>query len=636
MAIIKKNAQIRLLMPALPSMRSAVVAALLTIFVFIAGCATPVGVTKLDPKDVQRTLTANVLTNDTVSPFTAQILNRFGLAEEFQHHPAEVIAKLHKGLPGVAESDRLFALAELSFFHATHSRDRSHFLAAACYAYAFLFPGDQKAAPGCVDPRYRTAVDLYNRSIAEGLMSSDGTEVVLRSGAYKLPFGTLTIYSNEAEFQWGTYRLVHFEQADELGVRGLRNRYRWPGIGAPLTAEVEPFTGVDNTAYSLIVPNIKVPITIFLRLDDVAAGIKSGTIQGYLKLHTTEEISTVAINGSQVPLELELSAALAYTLEGSDMYKLELNGLPFFDFSLPFKNVARFRDDLFFMTPYVPGRIPVVLVHGTASSPASWADMANELQNDRALWGRYQFWLFTYSSGNPITYSGGILADALRSVVAKVDPGGKDPALRKMVVIGHSQGGLLTRLMVSDSGTLFWDQVSRVPFEQIQAAPETKKIIKRSMFYTPQPFVKRVVFISTPHHGSFVAGRWIIQLVGKLIKLPFKVINPFQEVLVQNPQALAFRSMKDIPRSIDDMDPKNQFIKAFAAMPIAPGVTAHSIISVKNQGDSREKWNDGVVSYSSAHLDGVASELIIHSGHWSQSEPQAIEEVRRILLENLK
>jgi len=94
--------------------------------------------------------------------------------------------------------------------------------------------------------------------------------------------------------------------------------------------------------------------------------------------------------------------------------------------------------------------------------------------------------------------------------------------------------------------------------------------------------------------------------------------------------------MKDIPRSIDNMDPKNQFIKTLAAMPIAPGVIDHSIIAVENQDDQREKWNDGVVTYSSAHLDGVASELIVRSDHWNQSEPQTIEEIRRILLENLK
>jgi pimeloyl-ACP methyl ester carboxylesterase len=610
--------------------------ALLIILAIIAGCATPVGVKRLDPKTVQRTLTANVLTNGSLSPFTAQILNRFGMQEEFKHQPAEVIAKIHKGLPGVSESDRLFALAELSFFYATQSHDQTQFLAAACYAYAFLYPDDAEAFPDSVDPRYRTAIDLYNRSIAEGLMSADGVEVMLKPGAYKLPFGTLNLYVNETEFQWGAYHLVHFKQAAELGVRGLRNRYRWPGIGAPLTASIEPMEGVDNAAFSLLVPNIKVPVTIFLRLDNISEEIRSGTIFGHLDLHTIEETTTVAIKGNQVPLEFEQSSALAYTLEGSAMYSLELKGLLSGDFSLPVKNVARFRDDLFLMAPYVPGRIPVVLVHGTASSPARWAEMVNELQNDPLLWGRYQFWLFTYNSGNPIAYSGGILAEALRSVVAKFDPEGKDPALKKMVIIGHSQGGLLTRLMVTDSGTQFWDNVFSVPFEQMQATPETRAIIKRSMFYTPLPFVHRVVFIATPHRGSFVSGGWIGQLAGKFISLPFKLLNPLQEVLVQNPQASAFRSMKDIPRSTDNMDPKNQFIKTLSAMPIASGVMAHSIIAVKNPDDPKEEWNDGVVEYSSAHLDGVESEMIVYSGHSTQSEPQTIEEVRRILLDNLQ
>jgi pimeloyl-ACP methyl ester carboxylesterase len=618
------------------AMSRTLVAVLLISIFFFTGCATPVGVTQLDPKTVQRTLTANVLSNGKVSPFTGQILNRLGLSEEFQHEPEKVIAGIHGGLDGGFQPDRLFALAELSFYHASQSNDRQYFLAAACYAYAFLYPADTKAAPASIDPRYRTAVDLYNRSIAEGLMSSDGAEVMLRAGAYKLPFGTLNLYLNEKEFQWGAYRWVNFKQAAELGVRGLRNRYRWPGIGAPLTAAIEPLAGVNYAAYSLVVPNIKVPVTIFLRMEDVTHGIKNGTIRGHLDLHTTEKTTTVTINGSQVPLEMELSSALAYTLDGSDMYSFELKGLFSGDFSLPIKNVARFRDDLFFMTPYVPGRIPVVMVHGTASSPARWAEMVNELQNDRTLWGRYQFWLFTYNSGNPIVYSGGILADALRSVVAKVDPGGKDPALKKMMVIGHSQGGLLTRLMVTDSGTLFWDNMSRIPFEQIQAAPETKVIIQRSMFYTPLPFVKRVVFISTPHQGSFVSANWIGRLVSKFITLPGRVLNPVQDVLLQNPQAMAFRSMKDIPRSTQNMDPNNQFIKALAAMPIAPGVMAHSIIPVENPDDPKDAWNDGVVAYSSAHLEGVASELIVHSGHSTQSEPQTIEEVRRILLENLK
>jgi pimeloyl-ACP methyl ester carboxylesterase len=636
MTIIKESKSMRTFKAIQKPRRFAFVTGLLIILVFITGCATPVGVRKLDPKAVQRTLTANVLSTGKLSAPSVQVLNRFGLVDEFHHHPVQVIAKLHAGLPGVSEADRLFTLTETSFLYAGRSNDRAYFLAAACNAYAFLFPKDQSTAPGCFDPRYRVAVDLYNRSIAEGLTAANGSEVLLKAGVYKLPHSSLTISINPAEFDWGTYRLVHFKQAAELGVRGLRNRYRWPGIGAPLTAAVEPLAGVNNAAYSLVDPDIKVPITIFLRLENIEDGLKRGTVRGHLELHTTQDATSVTINGREVPLELELSSALAHTLEGSAMYRLELKGLLSGDLSLPIKNVARFRDDVLLLAPYQPGRIPVVFVHGTASSPARWAEMLNELQNDPDLWGRYQFWLFTYNTGNPIVYSGGLLADALHKVVANFDPQGKDPALQKMVVIGHSQGGLLTKLLVVNSGNRFWDNAFSVPIEQLQISPETKEILKRSLFFTPLPFVKQVVFIATPHRGSFVAGGWIGSLTGKLISMPAKLLNPMQELIIKNPQASALRSMKDIPRSTDNMDPKHRFIKALDAMSIAPGVMAHSIIAVENPDDPKEEWNDGVVAYSSAHIEGVASELIVHSSHSTQSEPQTIEEVRRILLENLK
>ena len=92
----------------------------------------------------------------------------------------------------------------------------------------------------------------------------------------------------------------------------------------------------------------------------------------------------------------------------------------------------------------------------------------------------------------------------------------------------------------------------------------------------------------------------------------------------------------EVPRSTDNMSPESPFIKTFASIPIAPGVSAHSIIAVDNPEDPQAEWDDGVVAYSSAHIDGVASELVVHSGHSAQESPRAIEEVRRILVENLK
>ena len=611
--------------------------AVMAIFLFLSGCATPVGVRYLDRQETGRQLTASVLSSDTMSQSTMQILNRSGMAEKFNSSPEQVIADIHKGLPTAKESDRFFALAELSFLYASTSGNRPYYLSSAIYAYAFLFPKDITASPDPFDPRFRLAVDLYNQGIVRGLKQEVGINVTLKDGVYRTPFGEVLITVDSSEFIWGEFRLVNFVDASKLDVRGLRNRYEWHGMGAPLVASLERLPGVEDMAYAKVPPTLKVPATALLRIDNVEDGLKTGLVTGQLELITHGDKQYTNLEGRTVPIEFGYSAALAYSLEDSKAYGFELKGLFSGDLQV-FKDQARFRDNVFLMTPYRKGHIPLVLVHGTASSPARWAELVNELLNDRALAGRYQLWLFTYNTGNPILYTGGILTEGLKNTVHELDPQGDDPAMKKMVVIGHSQGGLLTKLTVIDSGNRFWENLTSTPLDELDVSPETKALLKRSLFYKPLPFVKQVVFISTPQHGSFVSGGWIGKLAGKLITLPGKILSPLGEVFAKDPEAAAkFSAIKSIPKSTDNMDPKNPFIKAISSLPIAPGVHAHSIIPVKNPDDPKEKWNDDVVEYKSAHIDGVESELIINNwSHSAQDAPQAIEEIRRILIENLK
>jgi pimeloyl-ACP methyl ester carboxylesterase len=617
---------------------------LLAVVILFQGCATPVGVRPLDSKEANRRLTETVLSDGILSAPTLQILNRAGLEDQFQSEPTEVITALHKALPTAREADRLFALAELSFLHAAKSGDRSFFFAAAVYAYAFLFPQGSGASPDPFDPRFRTAVDLYNRGISGGFAEPENRQVliperrrvILEEGVYRLPFGELSVRIDPDEFRYGPFRMVNFVDTAELEVRGLRNTYRWPGIGAALVAALKHRPGAEEREFAMVPATLRVAATAFLRLENVEEGIRTGRVEGQLTLHTTQEETSVTVGNRSVPLEYALTAALADTLEGSQAYEIELKALFAGDFKI-LKDTARFKDNVFLMAPYRPGRIPLVLVHGTASSPARWAQMLNEIFNDRELWNRYQVWLFTYNTGNPILYSGGILTQGLRSVVQQLDPAGKDSALRKMVVIGHSQGGLLTKLTAIDSGNRFWDRAFTVPIDQVDVSPDTRELLRRSFFYEPLPFVNRVVFISTPHRGSHLSGGYITDMLRRLISLPFTLLNPLQEAFQRNPEAMTTKAMgAEVPRSTDNMDPNSEFIKTFSSIPIAPGISAHSIIAVANPEDPKAEWDDGVVAFSSAQIDGVTSELVVHSGHSAQESPLAIEEVRRILVENLK
>jgi pimeloyl-ACP methyl ester carboxylesterase len=278
--------------------------------------------------------------------------------------------------------------------------------------------------------------------------------------------------------------------------------------------------------------------------------------------------------------------------------------------------------------PYRPGRIPVVFIHGTASSPARWAPMVNELENDPVLRDRMQFWFFTYNTSNPILLSAAELRAALRKVVSELDPEERDPALRDMVLIGHSQGGIIARLMVTDSGSRFWDNVSQKPLDELKMTPEVREIVKTSMFFEALPFVKQVIFLCTPHKGSYRVTGLVLDLVRRLVTLPATIVKGAAAVARENPGAV--EALASTPTAVDNMRPGHRFVRTLSASPIAPWVTTHSIIAVRGPGPPNGQ-TDGVVAYESAHLDGVASEKIVRSGHSAQGTPETIEEVRRIL-----
>jgi pimeloyl-ACP methyl ester carboxylesterase len=277
--------------------------------------------------------------------------------------------------------------------------------------------------------------------------------------------------------------------------------------------------------------------------------------------------------------------------------------------------------------------MPVVLVHGTASSVVRWAELVNELLSDALIWDRYQIWLYRYDSGNGIGFSAGLLRQALSETVRALDPGGLDAALQQMVVIGHSQGGLLTKLTAVDSGDRFWRNVSEKPFADMDLDPEQREVLERSMFFTPLPFVRRVVFIATPHRGSYLTLERLARWLAGLVQVPNDLSQLTYDFVARNRDDLLIRRLDRPATALDNMTPGNPFLKTLLRLDVAAGVAAHSIIAVEGDGPP-EQGADGVVKYRSAHLGNVASERVVRSGHSCQGHPATIEEVRRILHEH--
>jgi PGAP1-like protein len=603
-------------------------AAILLSCLVIAGCTTPIGVERVDPRALYRVMTRNVLSSGDLSESSRIVLTRWDLTGKFKTAPEAALAELQsKVVGGTAGSDEIFALAELSFQYAERTGKRAYYLAASVYAFAFLFPDGADTPPSPYDPRLRIACDLYNRGLTLVLESADRSHVELRGGVFALPFGQLRVTFDPASLIWADRRLVDLVPIGDYEVYGLRNTYSQSGIGAPLAASgiaLNPSRGFQ------VAQRMKIPVTAVLRIADARRRLAAGVLDAILEVHTPSQAESVRLGGRDVPLDIERTTVLAYGLGDQEIWAREVRGFLVGD--LFDKQPTR----LAALGPYLPGRFPVVFIHGTASSAGRWAEMVNELLSDVRIREHFQFWFFSYNTGNPVPYSALLLREALQEAVAKIDPEQQDLALRRMVVIGHSQGGLLAKMQVVDAGTKFWDSFSRKPLDELNMGAETRDLAHRAMFFEHSPFVSRAIFLATPQRGSYAAGFSVVQLIGRLVRLPLSVAQAMSEVGTNNSDALRFDPDKArIGSSVYGMTPGSPFINALASLPIAPGVATHSIIAVNGNGPV-ESGDDGVVKYASAHLPDTVSELVVRSGHSNQSNPRTIAEVRRILLLHLK
>jgi hypothetical protein len=195
-------------------------------------------------------------------------------------------------------------------------------------------------------------------------------------------------------------------------------------------------------------------------------------------------------------------------------------------------------------------------------------------------------------------------------------------------------------LCVVDPGLRFWNILFRVPPEELEAGEDLQdalaleKARKGTLIFEPLPFVRRVVFVATPHRGSYRAlgllgdlASWLVNLPGRLTRLTVALATLQARGLLAGP----FTGM---PTAITHMNPSNRFLQELASTAIVEGVTAHSIVAVQGDG-SPEDGADGIVMYKSAHLDGVASEKIVRSSHSTQGHPETIREIKRILTEHV-
>jgi pimeloyl-ACP methyl ester carboxylesterase len=596
------------------------------------GCTAPIGADKTTPARAYRQIHDNPVSRGQPSRETQSALHRFDQEAIFEKSPDAALRLLQQQAIEAQDRNLLFALAELNYLvgeRLRHSvkrwepRDaRDYYLASAVHAWLFLFGDLEAEPPSAFDQRFRTACDLYNHGLGWALTARGSTNAVaiLAGGARRLPEGQIDVGFSQTAFPWPVADFDHFILADQYVVRGLSVRNRQPGLGVPLVA-VTARTGQTGLADTT-------PCTALLRIEGGLAELARGDLRAELELHSAFDQSVVQVGDRAVPLELDTTIATAYALNQSYLWRV--GKLQFLS------GTERIPTGVYLTQPYRPGQVPVVFVHGTFSSPVKWAEMANTLEADPLIRRRYQFWYFIYNSGNPVMYSATRLRESLTAKVQELDPEGADAALQQMVVIGHSQGGLLTKLTATDTGDTLLNTVlgtNRLGELKTSSGPEAA--LRQYTCFEALPSVKRVIFISTPHRGSYVARSLARNLARKLVTLPSKVVSSAAEMSGLTTSLGFPKELRGTPTSLDSMSPGNPVLLALADIPLAPGITGHSIIPVKGDGDYRQ-GKDGLVAYQSAHVDYVESEFIVRAPHSCQDRPAAIEEVRRILEEHLQ
>jgi hypothetical protein len=262
--------------------------------------------------------------------------------------------------------------------------------------------------------------------------------------------------------------------------------------------------------------------------------------------------------------------------------------------------------------------------------------MIRELEADASIAERYQFWTFGYSTGDPLPYSAWLLRQAIEQSRAKFNRDSSDPAFDRMVLVGHSMGGLLAKMMVQDSKSRLWGLLSNRPFEQLAGEPEDVKLLRDGIFFKPIREIRRVIFIATPHRGSKIDDGPIKGLGAQLVRVTDPLRAAYDRLKRQNGPDFFIPPFRiGLPTSIDELKWQSPFLLTLCDPVLGPKVPFHSIIADRSN-PPRPGGSDGLVPYASAHVEGAASELLITAWHLCQDHPQVISEVRRTLAEHSK
>jgi pimeloyl-ACP methyl ester carboxylesterase len=578
---------------------------------------------------------------------TQQLLRSYNLLERLQSRPGDVIAWLQELVTRAPRMDEVHALAEVSKLQADwHQQNGNYrqanklYAGAVLHSHKFLFDNELNLKRNAYDPQFRRICDIYNGSL-ESIMRELCKSGQLKNGASIMigdeDLGMLAKVHFEG--RWESQSFERFELVSDYKTEGLANQYRTYGLGVPLIAVMQK-QPTANPAQKYYPPSLTLPMTAFCEIQPQANFVNAaGNVQhtAVIRMFDPLEQKTIRHLNRTIPLESDITTPLAYHLEDPLLNQSVLATATLLNAKLADK-----IHGMYMLEPFDPNKIPVVMVHGLWSSPVTWTQMFNDLRAVAEIQNNYQFWFYSYASGKPFMISAEQMREDLANIRRDFDPNGTSQALNQMVLVGHSMGGLLSRMQAIDSGNEFWNLVGQGNIEDLRGNQEAIGRLRKTLFFDANPAIKRIVTIATPHHGSEFASttaRWLSQ---KFISLPEFATDEVLKLAKENPDVLV-RPQILTGTSIDSLAPTAPSFVALERITPQPNTRFNTITGkLQNKryfpfgNDSEETGGDGVVSCKSAQCRFAESNVFVPEEHSSiHFHPQCILEVRRILLSHL-
>jgi len=606
--------------------------ALLAALLCLNGCAM-VGVSHVNAHDSISEQRGDVISTGRLSDQSVQSLNVVALtARDCERaFPACVETVLHS--PGLDDEQRLSALSELWLGLAmrtdrgtrdTRMSDQAldAYLQAGRYAYAYLFYTKRQPSERSFELRQVRVIGFYNFAVQRAMTRFFQELPHLERNTRHAELAGWQVTGNEPAVRWAGAASDPAEliPASTLRFNGVRNVYRRDGFGSEFVAVAPPDAPANDVPWRD--PDY-VSMTGAILFDGASLSDVLATRQAVVQVEDPYRNDSMTVAGHAVPLAGNFTAAYGVWLARSGFATQSIRSLLGREGGIKTPRVL-------LMQPYDPDRMTIIMLHGLASSPEAWINVSNEVMGDEDLRSNYQVWEIYYPTNAPIAVNLANIRKALDATFQHFDPGGQARASNNVVLIGHSMGGVIARLLVSSSGDKLW---SLMPARANLSKAKQDRLRERLATYlqfTPMPQVTRAVFLASPQRGTPYAQNTIARWMANLIRLPANVLKEVASITDLLKEGEGGTPVR-IPNSVDNLSDTDPFIVAAADLPMSPRVRYHTIVGVYTPPGPLADSSDGVVPYKSAHLAGAESELAVPSWHSVQETPAAILELRRIL-----